>query len=131
MPLMAELEAQVRAHLRAGDTAAAAEALLRGYGPEVLSFLCVKLANDADADDAFSLFCEDVWRGLGAFRGEASFRTWSYKVAYRAAHRYRRSADRRVDRFADRGTDAFERVAAEVRTTTAVFRRTEPKDRFQ
>ena len=49
----------------------AAEALVRGYGDEVYSFLVGTLQEKCDADEAFSMFCEDLWRGLGGFRRDA------------------------------------------------------------
>ena len=43
----------------------------------------------------FSEFCEDIWKGIGRFRRESSFRTWAYAVAWNAARMYRRDPFRR------------------------------------
>ena len=54
--------------------------------------------NDADAGDAFSSFCEDLWRGIAEFRGDASFKTWAYKLAWHAALRNLRDPHKRLRR---------------------------------
>src|ERR1041384_428837 len=89
------------------------------------------LRNETDADEAFSMFCADLWAGLPAFRGHASYRTWSYQIARRAAFRLPRGDSRRQKRFElDDGTVAAQ-LANEIRTTTAAFRRTDVKDRMR
>lgn len=74
--------------LRRGRFDEAASVGLRGYGPEILGFLVA--ASPREAEDAFSQFCEDLWRGLPNFRAQASFRTWAYTLARHAAERVRR-----------------------------------------
>jgi RNA polymerase sigma-70 factor, ECF subfamily len=127
MPLNRDLEAQ----LPSLDAHRAAEALLRGYGGELYSFLLGTLRGESDADEAFSMFCEQLWRGLEGFRGEGSYRTWAYQVARRAAYQVRRGDFRRSKRFNLDGGEAAERIAAEIRTTTAAFRRTDVKDKMR
>ena len=43
----------------------------------LLGFLFVATGQQQDSTDIFSDYCEDLWRGLPAFRGESTFRTWS------------------------------------------------------
>jgi len=124
VPFKPELEKRV-ATLDAAD---AAEALLRGYGPELLSFLHAILASELDADEAFAIFSEDLWRGLPSFRAESTYRTWCYQLARHAAYRLRRGDERRRNRFEQGGTTAAERIAWNVRTTTAAFKRTSAQD---
>jgi len=130
VPIDEELERTIAAHHRAGAADIAAEALIRGYGGELYSFISTKVP-DADADDAFAMFCEDIWLGMPRFRGEASFRTWAYRIARNAAFTLRRVDDRRARRFSPAQSSIVNNVAEKARTTTAVFRRTETKDRFQ
>ena len=129
MPLITSVEAKV-AELRAnGDLDRAADALLRGYGPEVQGFLLAIVGDEARADEAFALFAEDIWRGLRAFRAESAFRTWSYAVARRAALRVLRGERIKRDRFAE--PSALDAAIAHVKTTTAAFKRTDVKDRLR
>jgi RNA polymerase sigma-70 factor (ECF subfamily) len=120
------VEAEVGRRLGAGDFSSAAAAILRGYGPAILSYLAA-LARDEDrADDVFSQFCEDLWRGLPTFRGDASARTWAYKLAWHAWLRSERDAFRRLGR--PLASEEMSRIAAEVRSTTALHFRSEAKD---
>jgi RNA polymerase sigma-70 factor, ECF subfamily len=121
-----DLEAEVGRLLDAGDLSSAAAAILRGYGPAILSYLAA-LARDEDrAEDAFSQFCEDLWRGLPAFRRDASVRTWAYKLAWHSWLRNERDAFRRHGR--PLATEEISRLAAEVRSSTALHLRSETKD---
>lgn len=126
VPADPALEKVVNERRARGDIAGAADALVRGYGPEIFSFLAAKLGDETTASEAFSLFSEDVWRGLGGFRGDASLRTWAYCVARRAGARAVRGAALRRERFVD--SAAAEQAAAHVRTTTAIFKRTDVKN---
>jgi RNA polymerase sigma-70 factor, ECF subfamily len=80
--------------------------------------------------EIFSQFCEDVWRGIGSFRGDASFRTWAYMVARHAGHRFHR------DPYRKRGVPLADRpdlaeVAEKVRTTTLTYLKSEVRDAVQ
>lgn len=57
--------------------------LLRGFGAEILGVLVAMARDDAQAADAYSLFCERAWRGMPQFRFECSCRTWAYTIAKR------------------------------------------------
>jgi RNA polymerase sigma-70 factor, ECF subfamily len=122
-----ELETEIARHLDAGDHAAAACAILRGYGVEILAYLVAVTRDPVVADEVFSAVSEDLWRGLPGFRRESSARTWLYCLAWHAFVR------RREDAFVRRRTTlskAFEEVAQEVRSRTASFLRTDVKDTF-
>lgn len=81
------LEAQIGEALDAGDITRAATCAVRGYGPQILGYLTAVLRRRDLAEDAFSVFTEDMWKGLDGFRRGSSFRTWAYKLAYHAALR--------------------------------------------
>jgi len=89
----ARLEARIRHLLEAGDARQAATVAIQGFGPELLRYLRALLGEEVDAKDAFSTSCERLWRGLPGFRGDSSFRTWAFQLAWSAA------ADLRKDRW--------------------------------
>jgi RNA polymerase sigma-70 factor (ECF subfamily) len=121
------LEARIRERLHAGDRDAAVTLAIRGYGPEILGFLTTTLRNGDVAADVFSQLCEDVWNGIGGFRGESSLRTWAYVLARHAAERHRRDPYRRraVPLSAHPSLSALE---AEVRQSTATHQKSEVRE---
>lgn len=86
---MDAVEPRVLALLEGGDAREAASAAILGYGQQILAYLSRLLDGD-DALDVFSVWAEDLWRGLPGFRRECRLRTWAYKLAYHAASRFRR-----------------------------------------
>jgi RNA polymerase sigma-70 factor (ECF subfamily) len=116
--MAASADDQVKQLLAAGEHRAAATLALREYGPKILGYLQVVLRNEADAADAFSVFAEHLWRGLETWRGEASLRTWSYKLAWNAALNLRDEAWRRHGR--PFRTSEASQLADEIRTKTVV-----------
>jgi len=122
------LEAEVRA-LATTDSAAAVAAVVRGYGPEIWTYLAgVLRSSDDDLGEVFAVFCEDVCRGMPSFRFESSVRTWSYVIARRAALRHLREARRRARRF--EAAPELEAIAEAVRSTTAMHLRTTNHERL-
>jgi RNA polymerase sigma-70 factor (ECF subfamily) len=112
------LDERVRQLLAAGDPGAAATEAIRTLGPQVLAYLRSLVREEADAREAFSSWAESVWRGLPAFRGEASLRTWTYRLAYHAALGVMGGAwKQRARPFQD---GEASRLAETMRTATAV-----------
>jgi RNA polymerase sigma-70 factor (ECF subfamily) len=74
---------------------AAATLVIRSFGPELLRYLQTLVGSEADAREAFSQFAENLWRGIGQFRGESLVRTWAYRLAFHAATRIQRDPFRR------------------------------------
>lgn len=112
------IEARVQELLAAGDAHGAATEAMRGLGPKVLGYLRTILRDEADAGDAFSAFAENLWRGIGTYRGDASFRTWAFKIAWHAALNVRNEAWNRLGRRLETGEAS--RLAEEIRTKTEV-----------
>ena len=79
---------------RAGDGAAFDE-LTRPYRRELQVHCYRMLGSLEDAEDALQDTLLAAWRGLGAFEGRASLRTWLYQVATRRCLDARRAAARR------------------------------------
>ncbi len=90
-----DAEARIAALALQGDHQAASVALLEAYGREVRSYLQAVVAEPAAADEAFSAFQLNVWKGMGSWRQEGSARAWAYRVAWNAASRFHRDPWRR------------------------------------
>ncbi len=127
----AALEAQIRGHCDAERWGAAATAAVKGYGPEVLGYLSAMSRSETDAAEVFSIFCEDLWKGLPNFRWESSFRTWAYTLARHALYRLSRDPHRRRERnmALSQSPEVFQ-IVQQVRTTTMIHLRTETKNKF-
>jgi RNA polymerase sigma-70 factor (ECF subfamily) len=120
-------EDEILEQLRTGDLSAATASALRTYGPRILGFLWSILREEQAVEEAYGQFCEDLWRGIGGYRGQCSFRTWAFQLAHNAACRYLREPFRRRARHLP--TEQLSAIAAEVRDSTAYYRKTTVKDR--
>ena len=89
------LDDEVAERRARGDREGAATVAIRTLGPEILGYLNALLHDSGEASEVFSQFAEDLWKGLDGFRGEASLRTWAYRVARHAALRHQRDPWRR------------------------------------
>ena len=113
------VDSQVAAFLAERDYRSAAEAVMREYGPGIRGLLLTIFRRNPDtAEEAFSLFAENLWRHIGTFRGESSVRTWVYSMARNAAVSVTREGWRRLGRRLQ--TIEAERLAEEVRTLSAL-----------
>lgn len=121
------IERGVADAIRRGRFDEAASVGLRGYGPEILGFLVA--IGPSTAEDAFSQFCEDMWRALPAFRAQASFRTWAYTLARHAASRIKRDPYSRR-RASLSGLGTISAIAEELRSSTASYLATRVRDRM-
>jgi RNA polymerase sigma-70 factor, ECF subfamily len=120
-------EASVADAIRRGRLDEAASVGLRAYGPEILGFLVA--LGPSTAEDSFSQFCEDLWRGLPAYRAQASFRTWAYAIARNASTRIKRDPyARRKQALSDLGP--LSNLAAELRSSTATYLLSHVRDRI-
>ncbi len=123
-----ELEQTIAAHLAAGELALAATAALTQMGPQILGYLAATLRNDDAAYEVFGQFSEQLWKSIGTFRADSSFKTWAYKLVMHSISRYRRDGFRRLGRAL--GSAEVSAIAEEVRSQTPRYRRTEVKDRI-
>jgi RNA polymerase sigma-70 factor (ECF subfamily) len=114
-------EDRAGALVEAGELSAAAEAIVRDYGPQILGYLTSVVRNDGDAAEVFSQFTEDLWRGLPGFRGECPVRVWAYRLAYHAAARHLRDPYRQRGRRLE--STELSRIADEVRSSVLLGRR--------
>jgi RNA polymerase sigma-70 factor, ECF subfamily len=122
-----EVERRIGAHFARRDLAAAATEALRGYGPGILGWLVAVRRDREEAREAFGIFSEELWRSIGGFRGASTFKTWAYRVAWRALLRLRRDGFRRRARPLDAAVP--DQLAAWTRSVTARHLVTAVKDR--
>ncbi|NMO19546.1 sigma-70 family RNA polymerase sigma factor [Pyxidicoccus fallax] len=122
---------QVEAHIRAlcmrGDYGQGVELAMRSYGPEIRRLMASVLHHPELAKDAFSLFSENLVKGLPGFRWESSFRTWAYRLARNACYH-------QIHAPAAREQPVSEPAANEPlrnRTDTHPWQRTAVKERFR
>jgi RNA polymerase sigma-70 factor (ECF subfamily) len=124
---MAADETEGAALIERGDFGAAATWVLRKYGSEIMTYLMSLERRPAEAEDVFSEFCVALCSGLPRFRSECSLRTYSYALARR---QWALAVRKRVRRGEVPLTPELEAVAAEIRTSTAEYLRSGPKDRL-
>lgn len=122
------LETQIASFLDQDDRARAVEVALRGYGPQILSYLQTVLRSNDDGAEAFSLFCENVWTGIDRFARRSTWKAWAYKVAWHSALRIKQDPERR--RRAPLRSQEAAALAAEVRSVTAPYLLTRNKDQL-
>ena len=104
---------RILAILDSQGAGAAAEVVLRERGPAILRYLRSLLRDPDDADDAFSMFAQQVWKAVGGIRDPEAIDPWLFRVAFREAVRVRDDAWRRRKRRLP--TSEAHRVADEVR----------------
>lgn len=123
-----EVDRAIRVAYDGGDFQAAATQALEAYGQEVLSFLAARLRSQSDGEEAFSIFAEDMWKGLPNFAFRCSVRAWLYALARNAANRYASAPHNRYERSlsaaAQRTLSAFIERA---RSVTDLPKRTDTK----
>ena len=113
-----DIERRVRELLAREDRPGAATAAIQDLGPPVLRYLRSQLRDEDDASDAFSIFAENVWRGIPTWRGEGSLKAWCFRLAWNAATNLRNEAWRRRGRRFFSGEASA--LAEEVRTRSHV-----------
>jgi RNA polymerase sigma-70 factor (ECF subfamily) len=113
-----EVEARIRDLLAADDRPAAATAAIQEFGPPILRYLRSLLRDEDDASDAFSVFAENVWRGLATWRGEGSLKSWAFRLAWNGAMNLKNEAWRRRGRRFFSGEASA--LAEEIRTRSQV-----------
>jgi RNA polymerase sigma-70 factor (ECF subfamily) len=126
---MPDLESELSALWQQGDHTELVTRLVRGYGPEILSYFLATLRGEGEAGEAFSEFAVSVWRASPGFRGESSFRTWAYALARHAVGRVVRERGKRRRHVALSSAPGLDAVAERVRTATLEYLRTETRDR--
>jgi RNA polymerase sigma-70 factor (ECF subfamily) len=115
-----DIESDVRRLCDAGQFERAAARAIEAYGPEIGRFISGRVRNDADAQEVFSIFCEDLWVGIRDFAWRCTFRGWAYTLARHGELRHMTSPQRRRERNL---TLSQITAAAFVRTSTPGYQR--------
>lgn len=129
---LSQSELPIRTAWQAQDYQAAATLTLELYGGAILGFLIGRLRDPIRGEEAFSMFTEDLWRGLPAFGWRCSMRGWAYGLARNAANRLASAPAQRGERNLALVTDATaQQIIEHVRSATQAYRQTEVKDRVR
>lgn len=113
-----------------GDFRAVATLALERYGPEILGVLAARMRSPADAAEVFSLFAENLWRGLPGFQWRCTLRSWAYRIARNAAVRWATAGERRPERNIEIDGGVLE-LAERVRSSTLAHLRSEVKSEIR
>jgi DNA-directed RNA polymerase specialized sigma24 family protein len=102
-PVATPFEAALSVHHERARFADAALRILRRYASEVRAFLRVRTSSRASMEEIYSVFSEDVWKGLPRVRAGGHMRGWIYVLARNALARHVRLKQRWRNRhvFAD------------------------------
>jgi RNA polymerase sigma-70 factor (ECF subfamily) len=126
------LEEKIQSAWEASEYQRAATMSIQSYGPEILGFLVAFTKDRSHADDVFSYFLEDFWRGLPKFEWRCTLRAWAYTLARHAARRFSsRSLGRRRRHIPLSEVPELAKAAEEVRTSTAHYLRTAARSRMR
>lgn len=122
------LEQDIQELSHRGDLAGAVERALEGYGPEIMRLMASVLHDYEQSRDAFSLFSENLLKGLPGFRWESSFRTWAYRLARNACYQLMNTPARREQPVS---MSRMPEEAGRARSETRPWQRTSVKERFR
>ncbi|WP_244237400.1 RNA polymerase sigma factor [Corallococcus llansteffanensis] len=122
------LEDDLQALCARGEYNRAVEQALIAYGPELRRLMGAVLRDEAQAQEAFSLFCECLLKGLPEFRWESSFRTWSQRIARNVCFKLLNAP---AVRHRHVSLSAISARSAPRRSTTRPWQRSTVKDRFR
>ncbi len=131
---LGQVEKGVRSLCEVGSYDAAATRTMAGYGREIFTFLRSRLGDQADAWDVFSMFSEDLWRGIPGFAWRCTLRAWAYTLARHAEIRFVSVPQRRAERnlsLSDVAAPMDAGSAGCARSCTAPYLRTEVKNQFR
>ncbi len=107
------------ARAAAGD-GPAFEDLVTRYQARVFRLARRLTGEDGDAQDALQETFLQAYRGLGAFRGDARFSTWLYRIATNAALMQRRARQRRPAESLEEYLPRFDAEGAHAATPAAL-----------
>src|SRR5262245_51998513 len=124
-------EQDIRDAWQAGDHDKTTRLTLERYGKEIYGVLAATLRSESDADDAFSQFALDLWRGMPGLQWRSTMRAWAHRIARNAAIRLAISGARSPARNIPMEEAGILELAERVRSPTRVIQRTEVKSEIR
>lgn len=125
-------ELKIRTALEQRAFESAATLILERYGEEILTFLAARLRSPTAAQEAFSMFAEDLWSGLPGFELRCSPRTWAYAIARNASARFASAPHNRpANNMALSQHAELSMLVDRVRSHTQLHQRTDVKSRMR
>lgn len=128
---MTDDEQELRRVWNNSDFRAVTTLALERYGPEILGVLSAQLRSTTAAADTFSLFAEDLWRGLPGFQWRCSLRVWAHRIARNAGVRWATAGERRPERNLSMEEGGVLELAERIRSSTLVHLRSEVKSEIR
>ena len=120
-------EHELRCAWDSGDYRTVTTLALERYGPEIIGVLRARLGSEPNAAEVFSLFAEDLWRGLSGFQWRSTLRAWAYRIARNATARWAIASARKPEHNVPMDQADILELAERVRSSTMVHLRTEVK----
>ena len=124
-------ETAIREAWDRADYEKAATRLLVDYGPEIQGFLAAWMSDRRAAAEAFALFAQDLWVALPKFEWRCSARGWAYTLARNAGRRHAKAERRLRERHVPIPERLLSEIAAQTRTRTDTYLKTDVKDRMR
>ena len=123
-----QLEDELQALCARGEYNRAVEQALLAYGPELRRLMDAIVRDETQGQEAFSLFCECLVKGLPEFRWQSSFRTWSQRIARNVCFKMLNAP---AMRYRHVSLSAISARSEPRRSTTRPWQRSTVKDRFR
>jgi RNA polymerase sigma-70 factor, ECF subfamily len=123
-----KLEEEVRDLCQRGEVGQAVERVLQGHGTEVQRVMSGILRDEVRVQDAYSIFCERLLKGLPGFRGEGQLWMWLYRMARNSCLQLLKSPAGREMPVSD---SQFPDQAQQERSQTPPWQQAAMKERFR
>lgn len=102
--------------------------LMQEYGVALKRLAAAYLSDTAAREDLFQEIALAVWNGIPGFRGEASERTWLYRIAHNTAATHLHKLRQRRDR--ERQPTEGDREPADPATPESAIHQSRQRERF-
>jgi RNA polymerase sigma-70 factor, ECF subfamily len=122
-----EHESDLRRAWDKGDYKTVVDQLLQRHAREILGILIARLQSESDANEVYSMFAEDLWKGIKGFQWRCSLLAWALRISRNAMVRWLTAGCRSPERNVSIEDSAVLEVADRIRSSTLVYLRSEVK----